>query len=185
MNCKVFRHIIADNGLTQVSTMTFTCQDFYCMQSLVTELTNIGISFYNTNVEMQQVQLPASIWSEQLFTKIQKTLLSNDMLLVMSTKQSINKLIITNTGYHIMPYCMFTMQVATLLRPCAWLRHNKKLYEVDSTHYLVRFSLTEQVCKVDDYGIADWRNMQTMVDDMLADTDLQNSTETIYYKQNF
>lgn len=185
MNCRVLRYIIADNSLTQSSTVTFTCQDSYCMQSLVTELTNAGISFYDTNIEMQQVQLPASIWSEQIFVKIQKTLIANDMLLVMSTKQSINKLVITNTGDHIMPYCMFTMQVATWLRPCAWLCRNKKLYDVDIPHYLVQFALTEKVCKVDDYGIADWRNMQTMINDMLADTDLQNSTETIYYKQNF
>lgn len=185
MNCKVLRYIIADNGLTQSCSITFTCQDSYCMNSLLTELTNINIKFYDIDTSKLQIEVPAMIWHEQLFDTLQKTLIANDMLLVMSTKQSANKLVITNTGDHIMPYCMFTMQVATWLRPCAWLCHNKKLYDVDNLHCLVQFALTEKVCKVNDYGIADWQNLQTMVNDMLTETDLQNSTETIYYKQNF
>lgn len=182
MNARTLRYVIADNGLTQSATMTFTCQDSYCMQSLVTELTNEGLTFYDSNIEMLQVKIPALIWSERLFEKLQKTLIANNLLLVMSTKQTYNKLIVTNTGDHVMPYCMFTMQVATWLKPCEWLCRNKKLYAVDNAHYHVQFALTEKVVKVDDKGIKDWHNMQAMVEQMLKCCHLNLTTEVIYHK---
>lgn len=182
MNARILRYVIVDHGLTQSSTLTFTCQDSYCMSSLVTELTNQSISFYDSDIAMLQVKIPASIWSEQIFDKLQKTLIANDILLVMSTKQSINKLIVTNTGDHIMPYCMFTMQTATWLRPCEWLCRHKKLYDVDNPHYLVQFALTDKVVKVDDNGIKDWHQMQAMIETMLQNCDLTHTTETIFYQ---
>lgn len=182
MNARTLRYVTADNGLTQSATMTFTCQDSYCMQSLVTELTNEGLTFYDSDNAMLQVKMPSLIWSERLFEKLQKTLIANNLLLVMSTKQTYNKLIVTNTGDHVMPYCMFTMQVATWLRPCEWLCCHKKLYVVDNAHYHVQFALTEKVVKVDDKGIKDWTKMQQMIQDMLQDCDLDSTTEVIYHK---
>lgn len=182
MNDRTLKYIIADNCLTQSCSITFTCQDSYCMNSLLTELTNINIKFYDIDISKLQIEVPAMIWHEQLFDTLQKTLIANDMLLVMSTKQSANKLVITNTGNDVTPYCMFTMQVITWLKPCEWLCHNKKLYAIDSKHYNVYFALTGKTDNVNDNNTKNWCDMQAMVEQMLKCCHLNLTTEVIYHK---
>ena len=132
-----------------------------------------------------QVQIPSQCFNEQLFNQFQTELLKVGILLCQSKIDTCNKIIIVNNQCFFMPYSLYTLQLAPWLRSCAWLAKNHKLYDVDNENHVTHFAITEKVCKVDDYGIADWQSMQTMINDMLADTDLQNSTETIYYKQNF
>ena len=75
MNTKPLKYIIVDNGLTQSSAVTFTCQDSYCLNSVLTELTNINIKFYDIDTSKLQIEVPAMIWHEQLFDTLQKTLM--------------------------------------------------------------------------------------------------------------
>lgn len=169
-----------DNGI-----ITVTCQDDKVLTVFVCTLKLAGQTFYDINASTLQVKMPSQCFNNMLFEALQKDLLLQDILLVQSKIETYNKIVIVNNRCFFIPYSLYTLQLAPWLRSCEWLAKNHKLYDVDNENYVTHFAITEKVCKVDDYGIADWRNMQTMINDMLADTDLQNSTETIYYKQNF
>lgn len=164
--------------------ITVTCQDNIVIDKFVNALIYAHLSFYNMNMKTLQVQIPSQCFNEQMFNQFQTELLKVGILLCQSKIDTYNKIVIVNNQCFFMPYSLYTLQLAPWLRSCEWLAKNHKLYDVDNKNYVTHFAITEKVCKVDDYGIADWRNMQTMVDDMLADIDLQNSTEVIYYKLN-
>lgn len=161
-----------------------TCQDTQTLETLINALIDNHLSFYDIHANNLQMQIPSQCFNEQIYEILRCALLKNNILLCQSKIDMYNKVVIVNNGSHILPYSLYTLQLAPWLRSCEWLAKNHKLYDVDNKKYVTHFAITEKVCKVDDYGIADWQSMQTMVDDMLADTDLQNSTEVIYYKLN-
>lgn len=165
--------------------ITVTCQDDKVLTVFVCTLKLAGQTFYDINASTLQVKMPSKCFNEQLFNQFQTELLKVGILLCQSKIDTYNKIVIVNNQCFFMPYSLYTLQLVPWLRSCAWFAKNHKLYDVDNENYVTHFAITEKVCKVDDYGIADWQSMQTMINDMLVDTNLQNSTETIYYKQNF
>lgn len=159
-----------------------TCQDTQTLETLTNALIDNHLSFYDIHANNLQMQIPSQCFNEQIYETLRLCLLKNNILLCQSKIDMYNKVVIVNNGNHILPYSLYTLQLAPWLRSCEWFAKHHKLYDVDNVNYAEHFAITEKVCKVNDNGIGDYQAMQSLIQDMLHDTNLQDTTEVLYIK---